>query len=166
MGVVDAIGKSLEKVFGSRNQRLIKSYTKRVAVINSLEDEIRKLTDAQLREKTQSLRDRIANGEKAVDVQPEAFAVMREALDRHVGIRNIFNPAFKDQFDVSALPSDVQKQYVTVLEQMEATEPIRLPGSGSEDLIPGYMQVDIPNEIYNAVREIYLEPSTHLREGR
>lgn len=78
----------LTKIFGSRNDRLIKQYRKKCAAINALEPQMKALTDEQLRAKTQEFRDRIAKGETTDDLLPEAFAVVREASSRVLGMRH------------------------------------------------------------------------------
>ncbi|GLU30855.1 preprotein translocase subunit SecA [Trinickia caryophylli] len=78
----------LQKIFGSRNQRLIKQYQKTVAVINSLEPQIEQLTDDQLRAKTEEFRQRVASGESLDKLLPEAFAVCREASRRVLKMRH------------------------------------------------------------------------------
>lgn len=78
----------LQKVFGSRNQRLIKQYRKTVAAINALEPQIEKLTDAELTAKTDEFRQRVANGESLDALLPEAFAVCREASRRVLKMRH------------------------------------------------------------------------------
>ncbi|MGE5490818.1 MAG: preprotein translocase subunit SecA, partial [Actinomycetota bacterium] len=78
----------LKKVFGSRNDRLIKQYTQTVRRINSLEPSISALSDEALRAKTDEFRDRHAKGESLDDLLPEAFAVVREAGKRVLGMRH------------------------------------------------------------------------------
>jgi len=78
----------LKKVFGSRNERLIKRMSKRVAEINSLEPSIQKLTDAELQAKTSELRQRLADGAGLDDLLNEAFAVVRESGRRVLGMRH------------------------------------------------------------------------------
>jgi preprotein translocase subunit SecA len=78
----------LKKIFGSRNDRLIKRYTHTVRAINALEPRIEGLSDAQLRGKTDELKQRLANGETLDDVLPEAFAVVREAGKRTLNMRH------------------------------------------------------------------------------
>ncbi len=78
----------LKKVFGSRNERLVKRMSKRVAVINALEPEVEKLTDAELRDKTADFRRRLEEGAALADILPEAFAVVREAGRRVLGMRH------------------------------------------------------------------------------
>jgi preprotein translocase subunit SecA len=78
----------LQKIFGSRNQRLVKQYQKTVTTINALEPQIEKLTDDQLRGKTDEFRQRIAGGESLDKLLPEAFAVCREASRRVLKMRH------------------------------------------------------------------------------
>ena len=89
---IPVIGPMLNSIFGTRNERFVKRYTNRDDQINALEDETRTLTDEQLRGKILEFRKRVDGGELMEDVLGEAFAVAREAMDRAVGIRNIFNP--------------------------------------------------------------------------
>jgi preprotein translocase subunit SecA len=78
----------LKKIFGSRNDRLIKQYAQTVKRINALEPTLQALTDEQLRAKTDEFRQRHANGESLDDLLPEAFAVVREAGKRELGMRH------------------------------------------------------------------------------
>ncbi|MGF6510660.1 preprotein translocase subunit SecA [Paraburkholderia sp. 32] len=78
----------LQKIFGSRNQRLVKQYQKTVAAINALEPQIEQLTDDQLRAKTGEFRQRVASGESLDKILPEAFAVCREASKRVLKMRH------------------------------------------------------------------------------
>lgn len=73
--------------FGSRNDRLVKSLRSRVAHITDLEPEISKLSDDQLKAKTNEFRERIAHGEDLDFITNEAFAVVREASKRVTGMR-------------------------------------------------------------------------------
>ncbi len=77
----------LTKIFGSRNDRLIKQYRRKVAQINKLEPEIQKLSDADLAKKTEEFRARYAKGETLEQLLPEAFAVAREGSLRVLGQR-------------------------------------------------------------------------------
>ncbi len=74
------------KLFGS-NQREISKLMPIVEKINALDDQIKKLSDGQLREKTQEFRDRLGKGESLDDLLPEAFAVVKETADRVNGTR-------------------------------------------------------------------------------
>ncbi|HEX7909211.1 MAG TPA: preprotein translocase subunit SecA [Paraburkholderia sp.] len=78
----------LQKIFGSRNQRLVKQYQKTVTAINALEPQIEQLTDDQLRAKTGEFRQRVASGESLDKILPEAFAVCREASKRTLKMRH------------------------------------------------------------------------------
>ena len=78
----------LTKIFGSRNDRLLKQYRKTVDRINALEPEFEKLSDGELRAKTDEFRTRVAAGEALADVMPEAFAVVREGSKRVMKMRH------------------------------------------------------------------------------
>ena len=78
----------LTKVFGSRNQRLLKGYQRNVERINAFEPQIKALSDTQLAEKTTELKSRFAAGETLDQLLPEAFAVVREAAVRSLGMRH------------------------------------------------------------------------------
>lgn len=78
----------LKKIFGSRNDRLVKQYMQTVRRINALEPTLEALSDEQLRAKTDEFRQRHANGESLDDLLPEAFAVVREAGKRELGMRH------------------------------------------------------------------------------
>jgi len=85
---MNIINKVVSKLVGSRNQRLIKQYSKTVNQINALEEEIRALSDSDLANKTQEFKNRISNGENLKDLLSEAFAVIREASKRSLGLRH------------------------------------------------------------------------------
>lgn len=76
------------KIFGSRNDRLIKGYRKRIEEINSFEPECKKLSDGELAQKTQEFKKRIASGSSLDEILPEAFAVAREASVRVMNMRH------------------------------------------------------------------------------
>ena len=82
------ISTALKKIFGSRNERLLKQYRKTVLRINALEPEMQKRTDAELRACTETFKQRIAKGESANDLLPEAFAVVRETARRVLNMRH------------------------------------------------------------------------------
>ncbi|MBF0803811.1 MULTISPECIES: preprotein translocase subunit SecA [unclassified Neisseria] len=77
-----------KKVFGSRNDRLLKQYRKTVAKINELEPEMQALSDEGLQAKTAEFKQRLAQGESLNDILPEAFAVCREAGRRVLNMRH------------------------------------------------------------------------------
>jgi preprotein translocase subunit SecA len=76
------------KIFGSRNDRLLKTYSRQVAAINAFEPAIEVLTDEQLKAKTDEFKQRLGNGETLDQLLPEAFAVVREASKRVSGERH------------------------------------------------------------------------------
>ena len=76
------------RIFGSRNQRLLKQYRHTVEKINALEPALEKLSDAELRAKTGELRKRVADGATLDEMLPEAFAVVREASKRTLHMRH------------------------------------------------------------------------------
>ncbi|MCL5946133.1 MAG: preprotein translocase subunit SecA, partial [Planctomycetes bacterium] len=135
--VTQFLNKSMTKIFGSRNGRLIKSYRHRVEAINVLEAGMRVLTDAQLRAKAEELRRRMADGESDMAILPEAFALMRESMDRNIGLRNAFNPAIP--FDSSKLSTEAQAGY----------QQVKVKCVGEHD----WRFVDIPPELYQAIRD-------------
>jgi preprotein translocase subunit SecA len=82
------ISSMLKTIFGSRNDRLLKEYRAKIQAINKLEAEIGKLSDAELSAKTDNFRQRYAAGETLDQMLPEAFAVVREASSRVLGMRH------------------------------------------------------------------------------
>ena len=78
----------LKLIFGSRNDRLLKTYRGVVTKINALESSLTTLTDDQLRAKTADFKLRVANGESLDSILPEAFAVVREAGRRVLEMRH------------------------------------------------------------------------------
>ncbi len=77
-----------KKVFGSRNDRLVKQYLQKVKAINALEPAMETLSDAELTGKTAEFKSRLENGEALDKLLPEAFAVVREASKRVLGMRH------------------------------------------------------------------------------
>ena len=80
--------KLLTQIFGSRNQRLIKELSRRVADTNLLEPEMQALEDDDFPEKTRELKARVAGGATLDSLVPEAFALVREASRRKLGLRH------------------------------------------------------------------------------
>ncbi|WP_440683074.1 preprotein translocase subunit SecA [Cysteiniphilum halobium] len=78
----------IKKLFGSRNDRLIKKMQKTVNKINALESDIKKLSETELKAKTLEFKERLAKGETLEQLLPEAFAVVREAAKRVKGMRH------------------------------------------------------------------------------
>ena len=75
------------KLFGTRSEREVKKLEPQVEAVMALEEPYKKLTDQELRAKTQEFKDRYASGETLDALLPEAFAVCREAADRVLGMR-------------------------------------------------------------------------------
>ena len=82
------IGEIFKKIFGTKNDREIKRIRKIVDAINKLEPDFQKLTDEQLREKTAYFKERLSQGETLDAILPEAFATVREASKRVLGLRH------------------------------------------------------------------------------
>jgi preprotein translocase subunit SecA len=78
----------LKKIFGSRNDRLLRQYSSTIARINALESQLQGLSDADLAAQTPALKARVANGESLDSLLPEAFATVREAARRVLGMRH------------------------------------------------------------------------------
>ncbi|MDY7109018.1 MAG: preprotein translocase subunit SecA, partial [Planctomycetota bacterium] len=142
---------------------MVKRYLRIVDQVSALEDEVSKLTDAELRAKSDVFRQRIRDGEKGRDMIPEVFAVAREAMDRAVGVRNIFNP--DRNFDPSILPDRARELYEQTKAEMERTEPAEPVGEflGADKPVPAWLFVDIPLEVYEAVRAAYPESRPPFR---
>jgi len=164
MAEIPFIGPILNKIIGTRNDRFVKAYTRRVNAINDLEPKMAALTDAQLRDIVNSLRKRHDAGGTADDLLVEAFAAAREGMDRGVGIRSIFNPKYNFN---PAIFNDARlsEVYLQLKAQMESQPPLPPAGdwAGYQEMIPGWMQLDIPNEIYAAVRVIFPESRPPFR---
>ncbi len=82
------LSKTFRKIFGSRNDRIIKILRKTVAKVNALEADMKVLTDEQLAEKTAEFKERFKQGETLEQLLPEAFANCREASSRILGMRH------------------------------------------------------------------------------
>ena len=143
------VQKVLTKIFGSRNERLLKRFRSIVNQINALEEKVQPLSDPELRARTQELRAGLTSGKlRSVDVLPEAFAIIRESMDRHIGIRAIFNP--DEHFDPDQLDDAMLEEYDLVQRQMIATG-------------QSWLNIDIPPKIYEAVRKMYPESRPPFR---
>ncbi|PIW32221.1 MAG: hypothetical protein COW28_06380, partial [bacterium (Candidatus Ratteibacteria) CG15_BIG_FIL_POST_REV_8_21_14_020_41_12] len=75
-------------IFGTKNSRVLKQLNHIVEKINSLEPEIEKLPDTELKNKTAEFKERLKGGETLTDLLPEAFACVREASRRTIGQRH------------------------------------------------------------------------------
>ncbi len=78
----------LEKIFGSANSRYIKKISKTVIAVNSFDEEVSALNDADFPEKTLELKEQVANGKSLDDVMPYAYALVREASKRSINLRH------------------------------------------------------------------------------
>ncbi|MDW2995005.1 MAG: preprotein translocase subunit SecA [Alphaproteobacteria bacterium] len=78
----------IAKILGSANDRLVKNYNKTVSLINDLEPKYHAMTDEELRSQTDVLRARLAAGDSEKDILPDAFALVREASVRTIGLRH------------------------------------------------------------------------------
>src|SRR5690606_5826972 len=80
--------KLVQAIFGSSNSRALKRLQKNVSKINALEQQMEALSDAELQGKTAQFKERFDNGESLDNILPEAFAVVREASKRVMGMRH------------------------------------------------------------------------------
>jgi len=140
MSMAISVQKVLTKIFGSRNERLLKRYRTIVAQVNAAESKVQPMTDDQLRQRTQELREGLSGGKlRSADVLHEAMAIIRESMDRNIGIRSIFNP--EENFDPKQLEPADRALYEQVQQQMiQSGEP--------------WQRVAIPPQLYQAVAEL------------
>ncbi|MBM4108952.1 MAG: preprotein translocase subunit SecA [Phycisphaerae bacterium] len=160
---IPIIGPILNKIIGTRNERFVKMYTTRTRQMNDLDAKYRSAGDAELRVRIKEFRERYDAGEKIDQIMVEAFAVAREAMDRAVGIRQTLNPA--RNFDASRLPEPMRALHAQLRAQADALPPAEPTGpyQGCAQAQPGWMQVEIPPEYYEAVRELYPESKPPFR---
>ncbi|MCL5281566.1 MAG: preprotein translocase subunit SecA, partial [Planctomycetes bacterium] len=85
---LDKVTKFLIKIFGSRNERLVKGYMRTALEAGPYEQELQQLSDEALQAKTAEFKAALAGGRRPEDILPEAFAVVREAARRHVNMRH------------------------------------------------------------------------------
>ena len=83
----------LTKIFGSRNDRLLKKYRSNVLRINAMEAALEGLSDDELRGKTELFKVRVSGGESLDALLPEAFAVVREGSKRVMKMRHVICPS-------------------------------------------------------------------------
>lgn len=183
---IPVLGPLLNRIIGTRNERFVKRYTSRVQAINARENEIRQLSDAQLRGKFVELRERRDKGANLDELLIEAFAIAREAMDRAVGIRKVFSP--EHGFDPSQLAGSSRELYDQIKAQAEsmpdllprtllaeqgfgnrpAAVPDGEPDEGDRYLgcttpVKGWERVEIPVDMYQAIRELYPESKPPFR---
>jgi preprotein translocase subunit SecA len=136
--LLDAI---FTKLFGTPHERYNKKLTPNVETIAAFEPALRALSDDELSAKTVEFRKRLEEGATLDDLLPEAFAVVREAADRRLGILNILDP--KHKFDNSRLSPEHQELVKEAAEKLEAGTDI--------------VEIRFPGSLYDAVREMYPE---------
>jgi preprotein translocase subunit SecA len=179
---IPIIGPIINRFIGTRNERFVKRYLAKVAQINALEPKIRVMTDAQLKAQVEAFRVRADKGETEESLIPEVFATAREAMDRAVGIRQVFNPERK--FDATALPAEHRATFERVRAEIAALKPLipqtYQPGkdsvpptdpefdeagefTGHADVIPPWLRVEVPPAFYDAVRALYPESRPPFR---
>lgn len=111
--------RSLKKLIGDEQQRKIKKYQKVVDQINQLESDIEKLSDDQLREKTSYFKEQLVAGKSLKDITAEAFAVVREASKRVLGLRHydsqLIGGLVLTEGDISEMPTGEGKTLVASL---------------------------------------------------
>jgi len=86
--MIDKVSKILLKVFGSRNERLVKAYSVIGQEAGEFEEQTKQLDDQALKAKTAEFKAALRAGTRPEDILPEAFAVVREAARRNVGMRH------------------------------------------------------------------------------
>ncbi len=129
MASISSVTKFLMKVFGSRNERIVKALRPLVEQINILEPEMKKLSDSELQAKTGGFKERIAAGTPLDDLLPEAFAVVREASCR----------TLKTASGVQMRHFDVQLIGGIVLHQGKISEMVTGEGKTLVATLPAYL---------------------------
>ncbi|MDB5296526.1 MAG: secA, partial [Phycisphaerales bacterium] len=155
------VGKILVKMFGSRNDRLLKRYWKIVDQINAEEENVRKLTDEQLRARVLELHTGLVGDPatrskptlKSEDIRAEALAILRESMDRNIGLRQIFNPE-ENEMNISFDPGKLTPEARATFEGIQQG----LIASGQP-----WQTVQIPVALYDAVRAAYPESRPPFR---
>jgi preprotein translocase subunit SecA len=162
---IPLVGPLINKIFGTRNERFVRRYLAKSDEISSLEPRMRAMSDEDLRAKFAEFRARYLKGAPTDELLVEAFAVAREAMDRAVGIRSIFDPKLRDRFPVDRLPPAVRESYEKTKAAMDAAEPAPPTGPllGNTSPQPGWVWLDIPLEVYEAVRALFPESRPPFR---
>ena len=145
--MISAINKFLVGIFGSRNERIVKGYMQRALAAGEFEQSVQNITDAQLKAKTQQFKDALKAGQDPEQILPEAFAVMREASDRHLGIRNTFIDEFA--FDVSLLSQQAKNIYDDIKSQLANGANVN--------------EIEIPVEYNHEIRNLFPESKPPFR---
>ena len=129
-----------EKIFGTKSEHDIKKLTPLIEEINSREAEIQKLSDGQLSQKTAEFRQRLKNGQTLEDILPEAFAVVREASRRTIGLRH---------FDVQLIGG-------IVLHQGKIAEMLTGEGKTLVAVLPAYLNALAGSSVHIVTVNDYL----------
>ncbi len=95
----------MKKIFGTAQSRLLKRYRKMVDLVNRWEERMQKLSDEELRAKTQQFRDRLQHGEDLDSLLPEAYAVVKNVCRRLMG-KEVHVSGYTQKWDM--IPYDVQ----------------------------------------------------------
>ena len=130
----------LEKIFGNYSDKEIKKIMPIIKKINDLEPSISPLTDEELKAKTPEFKERLANGETLDDLLPEAFAVVREAAKRVLGMRH---------FDVQLIGG-------VVLQQGRIAEMRTGEGKTLDSTCPAYLNAHTGNGVHIVTVNDYL----------
>ena len=144
---IAGISKFLQKIFGSRNERLLKTYWKMAEQVKELEDRYQQMSDAELRQMTGRFRERLANGENPENVLPDAFSAIRETSDRYLGFRNALRDEY--EFDVSKLSGSTRAIFDSLRSQIAEGVDIA--------------ELDVPVEFNAEIRELYPESKPPFR---
>ncbi len=136
--LLDAI---FTKLFGTPHERYNKKLSPSVEAIAEMEPALRALHDDELAAKTIEFRERLTTGATLDDLLPEAFAVVREAADRRLGILNILDP--KHKFDATGLSAEHQELVLAAAAKLEAGTDV--------------VEIRFPGALYEAVRVMYPE---------
>ncbi|MBW8035123.1 MAG: preprotein translocase subunit SecA [Planctomycetes bacterium] len=144
---VQKISKFLQKIFGSRNERLLKVYWRVVEQVKELEPKYRQMPDSEFGEITARLRKQLADGQTQLDILGDAFAAIREASDRHLGIRNVLVDEY--EFDATQLSITSKATFDKLKAQLEE-------GTALDAL-------EVPVEFNEEIRKLYPESRPPFR---
>ena len=160
---IPVIGPALKKIFGTSNERYVKRYTHRVEQITAIESEMRALTDAGLRAKTDEFRGMHDAGASTEEMLTPVFAAARESMDRHVGIRNVLDPQYG--FDPSGLPGWAREEYEAARAWCDEQGELAPEGDllGCPGPVPAWVCAELSPAFYDAVRELYPESRPPFR---
>ena len=141
------ISEFLQKIFGSRNERMLKDYWHMVEQVNELEPKYRQMSDSDLSETTGRLRKQLDGGQTELDILGDAFAAVREASDRHLGVRNVLVGEY--DFDPAQLSGDSRATFEKLKTRL------------SEGVLLD--ELEVPVEFNEEVRRIYPESRPPFR---